>query len=146
MGNLAIWLAGGLLSLFGALGYAELATAYPQEGGDYVYLSRAYGRWAGYLFGWIQLAIVRPGDIAVMAFAFAMYARTITTLWLTINSTQPTHLCSYSYRDSDRDKYSGRQREQVAAEYSYNHQGIGAAGYRRRGGRCTAGFVNDRDF
>ncbi len=76
-GVLAIWLVGGLLSLFGALGYAELATAYPQEGGDYVYLSRAYGRWAGYMFGWIQLAIVRPGDIAVMAFAFAMYARTI---------------------------------------------------------------------
>lgn len=76
-GVLAIWLAGGLLSLFGALGYAELATTYPQEGGDYVYLSRAYGRWVGYLFGWIQLAIVRPGDIAVMAFAFAMYARTI---------------------------------------------------------------------
>jgi amino acid transporter len=76
-GVLAIWLAGGLLSLFGALGYAELASAYPQEGGDYVYLSRAYGRWAGYLFGWIQLTIVRPGDIAVMAFAFAMYARTI---------------------------------------------------------------------
>lgn len=76
-GILVIWLIGGLLSLFGAMGYAELATAYPQEGGDYVYLSRAYGRWAGYLFGWIQLAIVRPGDIAVIAFAFAMYARTI---------------------------------------------------------------------
>jgi len=76
-GVLAIWLVGGLLSLFGALGYAELATAYPQEGGDYVYLSRAYGRWAGFLFGWIQLAIVRPGDIAVMAFAFAIYARAI---------------------------------------------------------------------
>jgi APA family basic amino acid/polyamine antiporter len=72
-----IWLAGGVVSLFGALGYAELASAYPQEGGDYVYLSRAYGRWAGYLFGWIQLAIVRPGDIAVMAFAFAMYVRKI---------------------------------------------------------------------
>jgi APA family basic amino acid/polyamine antiporter len=76
-GVLAIWVAGGLLSLFGALGYAELATTYPQEGGDYVYLGRAYGRWAGYLFGWIQLAIVRPGDIAVIAFAFAMYARAI---------------------------------------------------------------------
>jgi amino acid transporter len=76
-GVLAIWLVGGALSLFGALGYAELATAYPQEGGDYVYLSRAYGRWAGFLFGWVQLTIVRPGDIAVMAFAFAMYARTI---------------------------------------------------------------------
>lgn len=76
-GVLAIWIAGGLLSLCGALGYAELATAYPQAGGDYVYLSRAYGRWAGFLFGWLQLAIVRPGDIAVMAFAFATYARAI---------------------------------------------------------------------
>ena len=72
-----IWIAGGILSLFGALGYAELATAYPKEGGDYVYLSRAYGRWAGFSFGWVQLVIVRPGDIAVMAFAFATYARAI---------------------------------------------------------------------
>lgn len=76
-GVLALWAVGGLLSLFGALGYAELATAYPKEGGDYVYLSRAYGKWAGFLFGWAQLTIVRPGDIAVMAFAFATYARTI---------------------------------------------------------------------
>ncbi|UCG57471.1 MAG: amino acid permease [Phycisphaerales bacterium] len=76
-GVLAIWVVGGLLSLCGALGYAELATAYPKEGGDYVYLSRAYGRWAGFMFGWAQLAVVRPGDIAVMAFAFATYARAI---------------------------------------------------------------------
>jgi len=76
-GVLAIWVVGGLLSLCGALGYAELASAYPREGGDYVYLSRAYGRWAGFLFGWIQLTVVRPGDIAVMAFAFATYARTL---------------------------------------------------------------------
>jgi amino acid transporter len=76
-GVLGIWVLGGALSLCGALSYAELATAYPQEGGDYVYLGRAYGKWAGFLFGWAQLAIVRPGDIAVMAFAFATYARTI---------------------------------------------------------------------
>jgi len=72
---LAIWLAGGLLSLFGAFGYAELASALPQEGGDYVFLTRAYGPWAGFLFGWIQTVIVRPGDIAIMAFAFATYAQ-----------------------------------------------------------------------
>ncbi len=72
---LLIWAVGGLLSLCGALGYAELASAYPQAGGDYVYLSRAYGRWTGFLFGWVQLTIVRPGDIAIMAFAFATYAR-----------------------------------------------------------------------
>lgn len=74
---LGLWLLGGVLSLCGALGYAELAAAYPQQGGDYAYLTRAFGRWAGFLFGWIQLAIVRPGDIAVMAFAFATYARAI---------------------------------------------------------------------
>lgn len=75
--TLAIWLIGGLLALTGALCYAELATAYPREGGDYVYLNRAFGGWAGYLFGWSQLAIIRPGDIALMAFVFARYARTL---------------------------------------------------------------------
>jgi amino acid transporter len=74
-GVLIIWAVGGLLSLCGAMGYAELASTYPHEGGDYVFLSRAYGRWAGFLFGWAQLAIVRPGDIAVMAFVFATYAQ-----------------------------------------------------------------------
>ena len=76
-GVLAIWIVGGLLSLAGAMSYAELATAYPQQGGDYVYLTKAYGRWAGFLFGWAQLTVVRPGDIAVPAFAFATYARAI---------------------------------------------------------------------
>lgn len=75
VGTLGIWLVGGLLALTGALCYAELATAYPREGGDYVYLSRAYGKWAGYLFGWSQLAIIRPGDIALMAFIFSRYAQ-----------------------------------------------------------------------
>ena len=74
---LAVWLIGGLLALTGALCYAELATTYPREGGDYVYLSRAYGNWAGYLFGWSQLVIIRPGDIALMAFIFSRYARQI---------------------------------------------------------------------
>jgi amino acid transporter len=74
---LGVWLAGGLLALTGALCYAELATAYPHEGGDYVYLCRAYRNWTGYLFGWSQLAIIRPGDIALMAFIFSRYARQI---------------------------------------------------------------------
>jgi len=76
-GLLGIWALGGLLSLCGARCYAELATAYPEQGGDYVYLNRAYGDWAGFLFGWVQLVVVRPGDIAVMAFAFATYASAI---------------------------------------------------------------------
>lgn len=77
-GVMAIWVVGGLLSLCGAVGYAELATAYPEQGGDVVYLTRAYGRWAGFLFGWLQTLVVRPGDIAVMAYVFATYAETVT--------------------------------------------------------------------
>jgi len=77
VGVVAVWLVGGVFALCGALCYAELATTYPDQGGDYVYLSRAYGRWAGFLFGWSQLAIIRPGDIALMAFIFARYATTL---------------------------------------------------------------------
>jgi APA family basic amino acid/polyamine antiporter len=76
-GILGVWLAGGLLALTGALCYAELATTYPKEGGDYIYQTRAYGKWAGYLFGWSQLVIIRPGDIALMSFVFARYASTL---------------------------------------------------------------------
>jgi len=75
---LGIWLLGGILALTGALSYAELATAYPSQGGDYVYQTRAYGRWEGYLFGWSQVVIIRPGDIALMAFVFGRYG---STLW-----------------------------------------------------------------
>jgi len=76
-GVLGIWLLGGLVALVGALCYAELATAYPYQGGDYVYLTKAYGKGAGHFFGWSQLAIVRPGDIALMTFVFARYAETL---------------------------------------------------------------------
>jgi len=77
VGVMSIWLAGGLLALTGALCYSELAVAWPHQGGDYIYLNHAYGSWAGYLFGWSQLAIIRPGDIALMAFVFARYAITL---------------------------------------------------------------------
>ena len=63
--------------MIGALCYAELATAYPHEGGDYVYLTRAFGRSVGFLFAWCQLWIVRPGSIGAMAYAFAEYANRI---------------------------------------------------------------------
>ena len=75
--TLAIWLIGGLLALCGALCYAELATTYPQQGGDVVYLSHAYGPWAGFMFGWSQMVIIRPGDIALMAFVFGRYAASL---------------------------------------------------------------------
>jgi basic amino acid/polyamine antiporter, APA family len=68
------WTVGGLLCLNGAFTYAELASAYPRSGGDYVYLSRAYGSWLGFLFGWAQLAVILTGNIGMMAYVFADYA------------------------------------------------------------------------
>jgi amino acid transporter len=78
----AVWLLGGFLSLVGALCYAELATAYPQEGGDFVYLTRSFGRPIGFLFAWSQLWVVRPGSIGAMAFIFARYADRLVPLKL----------------------------------------------------------------
>ena len=72
---LGCWIAGGVLSLFGVLCYAELATTYPRMGGAYHYLSRAYGPWAGFLFGWANLTLIKPANIGMMAFIFGDYAR-----------------------------------------------------------------------
>jgi amino acid transporter len=83
---LGLWLFGGVLSLVGALCYAELATAYPTEGGDYVYLTRAYGRKIGFLFGWAQFWIVRPGSVGTVAYVFARYAN---QLWHLGEGTGP---------------------------------------------------------
>src|SRR5262249_4952881 len=55
--GLGAWALGGALSLIGALCYAELTSTYPRDGGDYVYLSRAFGPWCGFLFGWAQLSV-----------------------------------------------------------------------------------------
>jgi basic amino acid/polyamine antiporter, APA family len=71
---LTLWLVGGLLSWCGAVCYAELATTYPRDGGDYVYLTRAFGPWCGFLFCWAQLTTVLSGNIAIMAYAFADYS------------------------------------------------------------------------
>ena len=71
---LGVWLLGGVLCLFGAVCYAELATTYPRNGGDYEYLSRAFGRWSGFLFGWAQLSVILTGSIGAMAYTFADYA------------------------------------------------------------------------
>jgi len=74
---LLVWLIGGLLSLCGALCYAELASSFPKTGGDYVYLRESYGNLTGFLFGWTKLFIERSGTIAVLAFVFAEYLRHI---------------------------------------------------------------------
>lgn len=69
----AVWIFGGLLSLFGALTYAELAAAMPEAGGEYVYLREAYGPFWGYLYGWTQMWVAKAGSVATLATAFFYY-------------------------------------------------------------------------
>src|SRR6202050_4566679 len=68
-----VWIFGGLLSLFGALSYAELAAAMPEAGGEYVYLREAYGPLWGFLYGWTQMWVAKSGSIATLATAFFYY-------------------------------------------------------------------------
>jgi len=77
---LLAWALGGALAFIGALCYAELATAYPRSGGDYVYLTRAYGSWVGFLYGWAELLVIRTGSIAAMAFVFSDYMTRLAPL------------------------------------------------------------------
>jgi len=72
--GLAVWAIAGVIALLGALCFAELASAYPRSGGEYVYLTRAYGSWMGYLFAWAQLGVIRTGNMAILAFLFAIFA------------------------------------------------------------------------
>lgn len=74
---LALWVFTGLLSLCGALCYAELASMFPQSGGDYIYITTVYGRFWGFLFGWTKLFIERTGTIAILGMVFAEYFRHI---------------------------------------------------------------------
>jgi basic amino acid/polyamine antiporter, APA family len=68
-----VWIVGGLLSLFGALSYAELAAAMPEAGGEYVFLREAYGPFWGYLYSWTQLAVGKSGSIATLGSGFYLY-------------------------------------------------------------------------
>src|SRR4051812_5333754 len=88
---IALWLGGGVLAWCGAVCYAELATTYPRDGGDYEYLNRAFGSWAGFVFSWAQLTTIISGNIAIMAYAFADYGARLfprfdsSSVWITIS-------------------------------------------------------------
>jgi basic amino acid/polyamine antiporter, APA family len=70
---LLAWTLGGVVSLVGALCYAELTTAYPSAGGDYHFLTRAFGRRLGFLFAWARLSVIQTGSIALLAFVIGDY-------------------------------------------------------------------------
>jgi basic amino acid/polyamine antiporter, APA family len=77
---LTIWLAGALISLMGALCYAELATTYPHAGGDYHFLTRAYGKNVSFLYGWAKAMVINTGSIALLAFVFGDYMTKVLPL------------------------------------------------------------------
>jgi APA family basic amino acid/polyamine antiporter len=70
---IVVWVAAGILSLAGALTYAELTAMKPQAGGAYVFLRDAYGRVWSFLFGWMQMFVARTGSQAAVAVAFAIF-------------------------------------------------------------------------
>ncbi len=74
------WIAGGLLSLFGALTYAELGAARPQAGGEYVYLRDAYGELAGFLNMWTWFAVAKPASIATVTIGITRVLGTFPAL------------------------------------------------------------------
>src|SRR5437667_9106920 len=67
---MAVWVLGGVLALLGALALAEVAVLFPRAGGNYVFLREAYGRWAGFLWGWVEFWIIRSASIAALASVF----------------------------------------------------------------------------
>ena len=71
---IGVWVAGGVISLIGALCYAELASTYPDAGGDYHFIGRAYGPEAAFLFAWARMTVIQTGSIALVSFVIGEYA------------------------------------------------------------------------
>lgn len=76
----AVWIAGGVFSIIGALCYAELATAFPSAGGEYHFLQRAFGRSLAFLYGWARMTVIVAGSIAVFAYLFGDYMSRVVNL------------------------------------------------------------------
>lgn len=71
---LGVWILAGIITLFGALTNAEVASMIPETGGQYVYFERMYGPFSAYLYGWAVFIVIQTGSIASIAYIFAEYA------------------------------------------------------------------------
>ncbi len=74
---LLVWVAGGIISMIGALCYAELAAAWPHMGGDYHFIGRAFGRRLAFFYAWARLAVIQTGSIALLAYIVGDYLASI---------------------------------------------------------------------
>lgn len=77
---LTAWVLGGLVSLIGALCYAELTTSFPSPGGDYHFLKKSFGKRIAFLFAWARMSVIQTGSIALLAFIFGDYISEIYSL------------------------------------------------------------------
>ena len=77
---LTAWVAAGLLSLAGALSYAELGAMLPHAGGEYVYLRQSYGELSAFLFGWMRFVVAGSGSIAILGVGFATFLSAIVPM------------------------------------------------------------------
>jgi APA family basic amino acid/polyamine antiporter len=68
-----LWVVAGVMTILGALSYAELAAMMPRAGGQYVFLREAYGPLSGFLYGWTCFLVIQTGFIAAVAVAFAKF-------------------------------------------------------------------------
>lgn len=87
---LAVWIVGGLLTLFGALSLAEMGAMFPAAGGLYAYLREAYGKPVAFLYGWGLLSMIQTGSIATLAAGFGLYLGQL----LALTSNQQTALAA----------------------------------------------------
>lgn len=71
---LALWILAGIITIFGALSYGELAGMMPKAGGQYVYLKEAYGPLVAFLYGWTAFLVIQSGTIAAVGVAFAKFS------------------------------------------------------------------------
>lgn len=76
----AAWIAGGAISLAGALCFAELSTMLPSAGGDYHFLKTTYGRGVAFLFAWARFAVINTGSLALLGFVLGDYANSVWSL------------------------------------------------------------------
>ena len=86
---LTVWVVAGLLSLAGALTYAELAAMMPRAGGEYVFVREAYGRVWAFLFGWMRFFIGNTGGMAALAAGLAIFLNVLTAGALAASSCIP---------------------------------------------------------
>lgn len=70
---MVVWLITGLMTIFAALSYGELASMFPHAGGQYVYIREAYNPLSGFLYGWTLFMVIQTGTIAAVAMAFSKF-------------------------------------------------------------------------